>query len=435
MHKALSTITKPSIRTGALAVSVLLAAQALAGMGTAQAAGNDTLYLSPASGNYTVGETFSVEIRENSNAEQVNAVQADLGYSANLQFVSVDATGSAFSVDAQKSGGNGAVTVARGSTTPVTGDKLVAKVNFKVLAAGTGALEVKASSALVGSADNRNIVDTRSGASYGLVTTATPNPPPPTPGPPGPPGTPGPVGPPGRPGPPGATPRPAPIPTNGTVPTPSPGSPPNVSITPQPTPETPDPNPIILPDDSEIEVEDPSVIETTPSEDREVEKVEYYINGKLVMSVNEPPYSYSVDSSNMRNGRYTLTTKTFYTDGKVDSSDSDLVVSNPLNAQQLMLQLKHYAWAVILLFLIIGGVVWFMFFRNRGGDGFGDGYGSDFAAGDGGYPGGGDPYAPGGQQNGVITPDPNGNPGQYPPSDQYPPNDGQFPTDQFGGRY
>lgn len=427
MSIAFNTLTKPALRFGILALSVLMAAQAFAGMATVQAAGNDTLYIAPGSGNFTVGQNFTVEVRENSNAEQVNAVQADLGYSGNLQFLSVDDTGSAFGVDAQKSGGNGAVTIARGSTTPVTGDKLVAKVNFKVLSAGNGTIEMRPSSAVVSSAENRNIVDTRSGASFGLVTTATPNPPA---------GPPGPPGPPGKPGPPGATPRPAPIPTRGTVPTPSPGSPPNVSIKPTPTEATPAPTPTILPDESEIEVEDPSIIETTPSEDREVEKVEYYINGKLAMTVNEPPYSYSVDSSNMRNGRYTLTTKTYYTDGKVDSTDADLVVSNALNAKQLMLQLKHYAWAVILLFLIIGGVVWFMFFRNRGGDGFGDGYGSEFAADGTGY--GGDPYAPQGPQNGVAPPndpyDPNANPGQYPPTDQYPPNNGQYPTDQFGGR-
>ena len=424
---AFRKLSKPARRSSALAVSVLIAAQTLAGLGTVQAAGNDTLYLTPASGNFTVGETFGLEIRENSNSEQVNAVQADLAFTGNLHFVSVDATGTAFGVDAQKSGGIGYATIARGSTSPVTGDKLVAKVNFKVVAGGTAYIEMKSSSAVVSSAENRNIVDTRGGAAFGLVTTPTPNPP--APGPPGPPG------PPGRPGPPGATPRPAPIPTTGTVPTPSPGSPPNVSITPTPTPKTPTPNPTILPDESEIEVEDPSVIETTPSEDREVEKVEYYINGKLVMTVNEPPYSYSVDSSNMRNGRYTLTTKTYYTDGKIDSTDADLVVSNPLNAKQLMLQLKHYAWAVILLFLIIGGVIWFMFFRNRGGGEFGDGYGSDFNN-DGSYPGSGDPYAPGGPQSGVITPnDPNAVPGQYPPNDQYPPSDGQYPTDQFGGRY
>jgi hypothetical protein len=91
----------------------------------------------------------------------------------------------------------------------------------------------------------------------------------------------------------------------------------------------------------------------------------------LVATVNQAPFSYSVNTKSLRNGKYTLTTKTTYESGKIESSNSDLFVKNPMNLTQIMLQLRHYAWVLLLLALIFGGVIWFMFFR-RSGDEYGD---------------------------------------------------------------
>lgn len=128
----------------------------------------------------------------------------------------------------------------------------------------------------------------------------------------------------------------------------------------------------------------------------------------MVATVSTPPFSYSVKTNNLRNGKYTLTTKTHYQSGKIDTSTSTINVNNPLNFTQLMLQLQHFAWLLILLALIAGGAIWFFFFRRPaedefGGDDFGDGGGYDPTMG-GGYGGDGTgtdvPPAPGGQ----ITP-------------------------------
>lgn len=392
------SLSNPSIfgRSLAAGTAVVLAISMVASgiMGlTVQAAGNDTMYIIPKSGAYAVGQNVVVELRANSNSEQVNAVQFEMGYSSNMQFISIETTGSAYNVDAQKNHVNGKVVVARGSTTPLTGDKLVAIVNLRVMATGTGNLQTLNSSVLVNSAENKNIVDTRSGGTLQFNPISSPS---------------------ARPGPPG--PAGKPYVTTKPVPKPAPGSTPTVSVTPNPTPATPTPSPIVLPDDSEFEVEEPGTVEVTPSGEREVEKIEYYINGKLKATVNEPPYTYSVDSSNMRNGKYTLVVKTYYKDGsQPDESTQELNVKNPLNAKQIMLQLQHYAWLIILLLLIIGGLVWFLFFRNRGGNDFGDGYG-DYGSGDGGY----DPYA---------VPPPPADPNLVPPTD---PNVGGNPNDPYG---
>src|SRR6185437_605409 len=76
------------------------------------ATSTDSLSLTPASGNQSLGSTFTVKLMENSNTDAINSVQASLTYSSNLQFVSIDTTtasGNAFNVDTGSSGGSGTV--------------------------------------------------------------------------------------------------------------------------------------------------------------------------------------------------------------------------------------------------------------------------------------------------------------------------------------
>lgn len=135
---------------------------------TAFAAGG-TMYLSP----NTIprpGSTIAVQIRVDTGGQAVNAVQADFTYPTDkLTFTSIDATGSAFDVDASSSGGSGAVSVARGSTTPKTGDLLVATINFNVTTTGTITLALQNSSVLVRSSDSTDILTTKQDATLQSV--------------------------------------------------------------------------------------------------------------------------------------------------------------------------------------------------------------------------------------------------------------------------
>lgn len=385
---------------------------------------SNSLYIDPAGGNYTVGSNITVSIRENSNSDPVNAVQADLNYSAsNLEFVSIDGGTSDFGVDAAKSGGSGTVSIARGNTSALTGDKLVAKVTFKVTGTGNGTIEVATSSAVLSSVTNDNVASQLLGAAYTLGNTPT-TPPPTTP----PPTTPPPTTPPPT-TPPPTTPPPARPPA--TPPPVRPATPPATSK-PSTTTTTTKPattttsttsattiapqgnsNPLPLTSGSEVELTDPAVIQTTTTTASSVKKVEYLLNGKLVATVTQPPFSYSVKTNNLRNGKYTLTTKTYYSNGKIETSNSSITVKNPLNFTQLMLQLRHYAWVLLLLALIAGGAIWFLFFKRGPVDEFGDpgmfddpnvGGGFDASGFDGGAGGdpngmppmGGDQFTPGG---------------------------------------
>ncbi|HUP26178.1 MAG TPA: hypothetical protein VM124_00850 [Candidatus Limnocylindrales bacterium] len=139
-----------------------------------------TLYLSPASKTVVNGTTFAVSVRI-STSETINAVQADLSYPADkIDFISIDPSGTAFDVGAPSSGGGGNVSIARGSTTGVSGDQLVAIVNFKAkVSSGTANVNFASGSAAVRLSDNANVYSGSSGGTYTFAapsTTTTPAP-------------------------------------------------------------------------------------------------------------------------------------------------------------------------------------------------------------------------------------------------------------------
>jgi chitodextrinase len=119
-----------------------------------------TVYLQPGTQTLGPNSTFAVEVREDSGASPVNAVQADFNYPAGLvDYVSFDSNGSAFSVEAQASGGNGQITIARGTSSALTGDQLVTKVNFKTKStSGTANMAFRPSTALLSSTTNQNLL-------------------------------------------------------------------------------------------------------------------------------------------------------------------------------------------------------------------------------------------------------------------------------------
>lgn len=342
------------------------------------AGGQGKMYITPATGSYTIGQDITVAIRADSGTVGVNTASADIAYPASLQFVAFDLAESAYSGGCpQKSGENGLVSIGcfipavnGQETVPLTGDKLLAKVTFKVLAAGNAVLDLKDSSVLIGAATATDVLTAREDANYTLqaattpVTPPAPTPPAPTPTPPTP-----------------TTPRPTtpstsrPSTGGGTSGGSSTGTAPITTTTIAPEGNA---QPITLPNDTEVELSDPVVVQTVPDSSQSVTKVEYYLNGKLIASIKEPPYSYSVNTKNMKNGTYKLTTRTYYEDGTVDTKDASLVVKNPMSFKQIMLQLGGLIWVILLVLIMAVAGVWYFFFRNRnsGGDDYDgdDGY-------------------------------------------------------------
>ncbi len=166
--------TQNRIKQISLAIIAAVTLSPLLFSASASAAASAVLYMSPASGSYTKGGSFSVSIRENSYTEPVNAVQANFSYPASsLQYVSISSS-SAFGIIAQSSGGSGSVKIGRGAMPAVSGDQLIATVQFKVLAgSGTATLAFTSGSSVVSASTNTDIMTSSPGASYTLKTATT----------------------------------------------------------------------------------------------------------------------------------------------------------------------------------------------------------------------------------------------------------------------
>ncbi len=332
-----------------------------------------SLYLSPSSGTYAIGSTVTVDVRENSGSLPVIAAQLDLTYDTyDLTYVSSNFATSAFEIGASSNGGNGVVTFSRGTTNQnLNGDQEIGQVTFVATAPGLASVNIGNNSVVLQTANDQDEVTSLISASFtvhapivsktGASTTDTPPYSPPTilssPGS----TTPTPVTE-TTPTSTGSTTQIAPV--QSTPPSSMPSqivpedsqlySGPSVSITPSGSS-----SPLILPNNSEVKIAAPALLrpdiaETSTSK---VYKVEYYLNSKLLATVTTPPYSYNLNTSTILNGTYNLTTKAFYTDGKILTSTQVVELNNPESISQLRLAGQKYVlpWlidAVIVLSLI-----------------------------------------------------------------------------------
>lgn len=224
-----------------------------------------TMYLSPASLSIDQGDTFSVAIRENSSTELVNAVQVDLNYDpADLDFVTVNGTGSAFGLEVENTGGGGLVRIVRGVTggdPPATGDQLVATVTFRArLSPGATTVSFAAESRLMSSVDNTDILNTTTPGIYTII-----NPPP------------------------------------------------SVSIT----------SPI-----NGVVVSDSVTVTATVDDDQGINQVEFYIDSSLKSTDTVAPYSYSFDSNTLTDANHTVMARVYDTQGANVSDSITLRVDN-----------------------------------------------------------------------------------------------------------
>ncbi len=100
---------------------------------------NSDLSMSPASSTVNSGNTFTVQLRVNTNGQMTNAFQTDITYpAALLDVVSVDNTGSAYEIQAVNTSvpGSGTISLASGTITPKTGNLLLNTITFRAKSSG-----------------------------------------------------------------------------------------------------------------------------------------------------------------------------------------------------------------------------------------------------------------------------------------------------------
>jgi hypothetical protein len=218
-----------------------------------------SIYITPSTKTYAANATFTVQVRENSGATSVNAVQANFSYPASLlTFQSIDTTGTAFSTIAPSSGGNGSVNLAQGVIGGTSGDQLIATITFKAGATGgSAALAFTSGTVVLNSSTNADILGSLAnafGANFLIDTTA-----------------------------------------------------PTVSIT---SPAN----------GASISSGSTQTVSVTATDNDSVSSVDFYIDGAKVSTLTAPPYNYSWNTTGVALGNHTLQAKATDPSGNLGSS-------------------------------------------------------------------------------------------------------------------
>lgn len=142
--------------------------------------------LSPSTGTYSVGQTFTATVRVVPSGDNVNAVEAALKFDpAVLSVVNVSKDGSVFSLwttEPTFSNSNGTITFGGGSPTPFKSTSNIINVTFRTVTAGTGAVSFSEASVLAADGLGTDVFKNSSGATYTVTAATTPTPTPtPTP--------------------------------------------------------------------------------------------------------------------------------------------------------------------------------------------------------------------------------------------------------------
>lgn len=161
----------------AVAAWLLLAAPALAA----------DVALSPASGSYSAGQTFTVTVQAAPNGDSINAVEANLTFDTEtLAVVNIAKTGSVFSLwttEPTFSNSAGTIAFGGGSPTPFTNRSNLVVITFRAKAEGSGTVSFANASALAADGRGTDVLENSPGGTYTVAAAATTPEPPPAPEP------------------------------------------------------------------------------------------------------------------------------------------------------------------------------------------------------------------------------------------------------------
>lgn len=138
------------------------------------------LVLSPATGSYSAGQTFTATVRVVPGGESVNAVEASINFDKSvLSVVSVSKDGSVFSLwttEPKFSNSVGTIEFGGGSPTPFTTTSNIVNVTFRTLKEGVGTVSFGEASVLAADGRGTDVYKKSTGASYTVAAAVTPTP-------------------------------------------------------------------------------------------------------------------------------------------------------------------------------------------------------------------------------------------------------------------
>lgn len=136
------------------------------------------IFVSPSSGAYSVGQTFTVSISVDPKTDKINSADGVLAFSpSQLSVVSVSKSGLAFSiwpVEPTFSNSAGTVTFGGGHTAPISNRSTILSVTFRAVAAGTGTVSFSRASVLAADGLGTNVLKASPGGSFTISQSAAP---------------------------------------------------------------------------------------------------------------------------------------------------------------------------------------------------------------------------------------------------------------------
>ncbi len=158
-----------------LYISILVSAFFVLTSYVAQAA---EVAISPASGDYSSGQSFTTTIQVNPQAKNVNAVEAQLSFdNTMLSVTGISKTGSVFSLwttEPTFSNSAGTISFGGGSPTPFAAKSNLITVTFKVLKEGSGKVSVASASVLAADGLGTDVYSGAVNATYNFASVPTP---------------------------------------------------------------------------------------------------------------------------------------------------------------------------------------------------------------------------------------------------------------------
>lgn len=159
---------------GWLVVGLFIAA---GGFGRSAAAA--TFSISPATGNYTVGQSITVTVRENSAGQAINAGEGSISWTPNtLQFVSVSSSSSIFKYWPVDPAVRGTSSVIFSGGLPSPGysgsNGTVLRISFTAKAAGTATIKINDAKILANDGFGTDVYTGQVGASYTIASVTKP---------------------------------------------------------------------------------------------------------------------------------------------------------------------------------------------------------------------------------------------------------------------
>lgn len=134
------------------------------------------IVLSPSTGSYASGQTFTTTIQVNPQTKSVNAVEGKLTFdNTKLAVVSVSKTGSVFTLwttEPTFSNAAGTIDFGGGSPTPFSARSTIAVVTFRTLTAGTANVSVSTGSVLAADGLGTNVYTGAGNATYTVTEAA-----------------------------------------------------------------------------------------------------------------------------------------------------------------------------------------------------------------------------------------------------------------------